>query len=68
MGGVYGLMGVKEGDILDVLEEGVGPDKFYNLCRQNDENGKPVAIGWYPSVYTSKEQSTGRFWFWNKTK
>ena len=47
------------GDIVDVLEEKVGPDKMYNLCRitktgSNGEKNDSVHIGWFPTSFLEK--------------
>ena len=50
--GTKSLMGVEVGDVVDVLEEQVGPGGTYNLCRlvrQNDKKQESViSVGWYP--------------------
>lgn len=46
------LTDVQVGDVLDVLEEGVGPGRQYNLCsidRCSKENSD-VSVGWFPCV------------------
>ena len=57
--------GVHVGDILEVLEEGVGPDGHYNMCRKRDESsGRVVSVGWYPIAYMEKHPGK-RWWrFW----
>ena len=51
--GQKGLQGAELGDILDVLEEGVGPDGSYNLCRFSGDKVKhgfhAGQIGLYPA-------------------
>ena len=47
------------GDIVDVLEEKVGPDKMYNLCRitkteVKGEKQNSVHIGWFPTSCLEK--------------
>ena len=51
MGGSHGLPKVQVGEVVQVLQEGVGPDQQYNLCRrrqltvrkdQNGQNGQPL--------------------------
>ena len=57
MGGSYGLHDVMVGDVVEVLEEGIGPDKHYNLCRiQKDDGsgGKEDQIGWFPMSFMEK--------------
>jgi len=40
MSGSHGLRGVEVGDVVEILQEGVGPDKAYNLCRlRGKKNG-----------------------------
>jgi hypothetical protein len=57
MGGSHGLVGVAVGDVVQVLQQGVGPNQQYNLCRVpqqrtiGDEEEQPVAIGWYPLAF-----------------
>ena len=46
------LKDVKEGDIVGVIEEGIGPGQ-YNLCSierstANEEDKNEVSIGWFP--------------------
>ena len=41
------LTGVNVGDVVDVLEEGVGPGGMYNLCSVNGKEGENN-VGWYP--------------------
>ena len=48
LGGSNMLHHVKEGDVVDVLEEGVGPERIFNLCRNEK------SIGWYPMRYMEK--------------
>lgn len=57
MGGSYGLRGILVGDIVEVLEEAIGPDKHYNLCRiQKDDGsgGNEEQIGWFPMSFMEK--------------
>jgi hypothetical protein len=57
MGGSHGLVGVVVGDVVQVLQQGVGPNQQYNLCRIprqrtiDGEEEPPVAIGWYPMAF-----------------
>lgn len=52
--GTKSLMGVKVGDVVDVLEERVGPGGTYNLCRfvqvegDKGESSDSISVGWYP--------------------
>eukprot|EP00558_Chaetoceros_sp_UNC1202_P004641 CAMPEP_0197239086 /NCGR_PEP_ID=MMETSP1429-20130617/5591_1 /TAXON_ID=49237 /ORGANISM="Chaetoceros sp., Strain UNC1202" /LENGTH=151 /DNA_ID=CAMNT_0042698419 /DNA_START=194 /DNA_END=645 /DNA_ORIENTATION=- len=49
------LMGVSVGDRITVLEECVGPDKMYNLCRLHTVSGDASrvapnnSVGWFPT-------------------
>jgi hypothetical protein len=46
------LSSVKVGDVVEVLQEGVGPDQAYNLCRlpaHDPNHGMATDIcGWFP--------------------
>ena len=53
MSGSYGLQGVRVGDVVEVLEEGVGPDKLYNLCRIK-KGDADEQIGWFPISFMEK--------------
>lgn len=46
--GHLSLVEIKENDIVDVLEESVGPDKLYNVCRPIKARGEPFLVGWFP--------------------
>ena len=51
--GTKSLMGVEVGDIVDVLEEQVGPGGTYNLCRlvgqeKDKQQESVISVGWYP--------------------
>lgn len=51
------LTGVQLGDVVEVLEEGVGPNQEYNLCRlPADENNtiQEDVIGWFPIRFLQK--------------
>lgn len=53
------LRNCKVGDIVDVLEEGVGPDRMYNLCSitrrtPNNDKKQGVSIGWFPTSCLQK--------------
>jgi hypothetical protein len=41
------LTNVHVGDVLNVLEEGVGPGKVYNLC-EVERSGGVKSVGWFP--------------------
>lgn len=63
--GTKSLTNVKVGDIVDVVEEGVGPGGAYNLCRlcQTSDtetgcaNGDEMSIGWFPTICLEKISS-----------
>mmetsp|Transcript_10911 Transcript_10911/g.13133 ORF Transcript_10911/g.13133 Transcript_10911/m.13133 type:complete len:182 (+) Transcript_10911:175-720(+) len=49
--GSKSLTNVQIGEAVDVLEEGVGPDGMYNLCRtcpQDKKSSMNASIGWFP--------------------
>jgi len=55
------LGGVQLNEIVDVLEENVGPGKMYNLCRtrvgsssNNMQSTWQQQIGWFPKSYLEK--------------
>jgi hypothetical protein len=48
------LKGIHEGDLVQVLEENVGPGKLYTLCRHMDKNGRILSVGWYPTMCLEK--------------
>jgi hypothetical protein len=52
--GSHGLKYVEVEDVVDVIEEEVGPGNYYNLCRTKDPNGDVKSIGWYPVSYLQK--------------
>ena len=54
MSGTRGLKGVRMNDRLEVLEEGVGPNGTYAICRRRDATGAIVSIGWYPLSFQQK--------------
>ena len=60
--GTKSLMGVEVGDVVDVLEEQVGPGGTYNLCRlvRQERDGKKesiISVGWYPMSCLEKLKS-----------
>lgn len=61
MGGTHGLKDAREGEVVQVLKEGVGPQGHYNLCRRIDEAGNVVAVGWYPIGFMEKRR---KWWQW----
>jgi len=48
------LTGIREGDVVQVLEEKVGPGSMYNLCRKLDDKGRATSVGWFPTMYLEK--------------
>jgi len=61
MGGTHGLKGAKLDDVLEVLEERVGPNGHYNLCRRRDaDTGEVLSVGWYPIAYLEKVDSRSK--------
>ena len=56
------LSGVQLGDVVEVLEEGVGPERSYNLCRlpaKPAQPGQPPSLsrdtyGWFPIRWLQK--------------
>uniref|UniRef100_A0A7S0AZ76 Uncharacterized protein n=1 Tax=Minutocellus polymorphus TaxID=265543 RepID=A0A7S0AZ76_9STRA len=59
--GTKSLMGVEVGDVVEVLEEQVGPGGTYNLCRlvrqEEDKKEIIVSVGWYPMSCLEKIKS-----------
>ena len=45
------LRNIGVGDVVEVLEAGVGPNQAYHLCRRKDVTNRPGAVGWYPIQY-----------------
>ncbi|KAL7452814.1 hypothetical protein ACHAWC_004538 [Mediolabrus comicus] len=58
------LTNLKVGDVVNVLQEGVGPDNKYNLCSidrsqhspKAAEDEKRISIGWFPCNCLEKVQ------------
>jgi hypothetical protein len=53
------LRNIKVGDVVEVMEEDLGPNKAYHLCRfvpssLSNNNREKGSIGWYPSEYMEK--------------
>ena len=51
------LSGVRLGDVVDILEEGVGPNQDYNLCRLHARDDEPLSrdtYGWFPIRWLQK--------------
>lgn len=70
MGGSHGLKGVKVGDVVDILQEDVGPGEYYHLCRTRDaETADVLSIGWYPQGYMEPIQGEKkrRWMFWKSS-
>ena len=49
------LTGVDVGDVVQVLQEKVGPEDMYNICRKVDDKGRPISAGWFPTMYLEKK-------------
>jgi hypothetical protein len=71
MSGSHSLMHVHENDVIEVLQENVGPSHAYHLCRLRDPTtGDIVSIGWYPSSHletlspSSTKKSLSWRWWW----
>lgn len=54
MGGTMGLRNVTVGDVLQVLQENVGPNQGYYLCCTRNDDGEMISIGWYPTSFVEK--------------
>lgn len=50
VGGPRYLRNLRVGDIVDILEESVGPGQAYHMCRVRDAQGN-VSVGWYPIAF-----------------
>ena len=48
------LTEVKIGDVVEVLEESIGPGAMYNLCRSRTEKGAIKSVGWFPTSCLEK--------------
>jgi hypothetical protein len=51
------LSGVRIGDVVEILEEGVGPEQAYNLCRIPVDHRDSVSeeiYGWFPYRWLEK--------------
>ena len=52
MGGTMGLRDtVAVGDVVEIVQENVGPNQGYNLCRTRTAEGDVSAVGWYPKSF-----------------
>ena len=45
------LRNIRVGDVVEVMEEGVGPHHAYHLCRLPVSGRRKESIGWYPIEY-----------------
>lgn len=61
MGGTHGLPNVQVRQVLEVLEEKVGPDQYYLLCRTRDKESGEIQVGWYPMDFVRRRK---RFGLW----
>ena len=55
--GPKSLKGVAVGDIVDIIEEGIGPGNAYNLCRHTPAEEGAVStssVGWFPMTCLEK--------------
>ena len=54
--GTHVLRGIAVGDVVDVLEENVGPNSHYHLCRRHrgGHQHNDGSIGWYPIQFLQK--------------
>ena len=53
----HSISNIQVGDVVEVLEEGVGPNKEYNLCRFPAPIDQPHAldsVGWFPIRWLQK--------------
>lgn len=51
------LSGIQVGDVVEVLQEGVGPENLYNLCRLPASTNVDLAtdtVGWFPIRWLQK--------------
>jgi hypothetical protein len=54
-GFTQGLSGVQVGDVVEVLQEGVGPEGLYNLCRLPAKHSMGTdTLGWFPTRWLQK--------------
>jgi hypothetical protein len=42
------LSNIRGGDAVEIIEQGVGPNKAYHLCRRPAQGRRKESIGWYP--------------------
>lgn len=47
------LRNIGVGDVVEVLEGDIGPNKAYHLCR-NSASDRPGSTGWYPIQYMER--------------
>jgi hypothetical protein len=51
------LTSVKLGDVVEVLQEGIGPNRAFNLCRLPAHPDEPLSTdiyGWFPTRWLQK--------------
>jgi hypothetical protein len=56
-GMTHSMSNIQVGDVVEVLEEGVGPNNEYNLCRFPAPQDQPHAldtVGWFPIRWLQK--------------
>jgi hypothetical protein len=46
--GIKMLSNIRVGDVVEIIEESVGPNKAYHLGRRPAQGRRKEAIGWYP--------------------
>lgn len=47
------LRNIGVGDVVEVLEAGIGPNQAYHLCR-NPASNRPGSVGWYPAKFMER--------------
>jgi len=52
MAGSHGLQGVLVGDVVEIVEEKVGPNAAYNLCRIKKDD--TTRVGWFPIKFMKR--------------
>jgi hypothetical protein len=45
---------LRKGDIVEILEENVGPNQAYHLCRYVNKANSTVVVGWYPVQFMQR--------------
>jgi hypothetical protein len=61
LGGTHGLKHVELNEVLQVIQEHVGPNGDYSLCRKTDGKGNQLGVGWFPASYLERKR---RWWQW----